>query len=85
MKNNFIYFTVFAVGAAIGSAVTMQYFKTKYEKFAQEEIESVREFYGKSRPSDYTNDGERVEEPKEDIVKTTANIKEYKSIIDKMN
>lgn len=35
----------FAAGAAIGSAVTWKIVKTKYEKIAQEEIESVREMY----------------------------------------
>ena len=38
---------MFAAGAAIGSAVTWTFVKTKYEKIAQEEIESVREMYAK--------------------------------------
>lgn len=36
---------VFAVGAAIGSAVTWKAVKTKYEQIAEEEIISVREEY----------------------------------------
>jgi hypothetical protein len=34
---------IFTIGAAIGSVVTWKLVKTKYEKIAQEEIESVRE------------------------------------------
>ena len=40
---------IFAVGAAIGSAVTWKLVKTKYEKIANEEIESVKEIYGAKR------------------------------------
>ena len=40
--SNVLFFTV---GAAIGSAVTWKLVKTKYEKIAQEEIDSVREMY----------------------------------------
>lgn len=36
---------MFAVGAVIGSAVTWKVIKTKYEKIAQEEIESVKEAF----------------------------------------
>lgn len=36
---------IFAVGAAIGSAVTWKLLKTKYERLADEEIESVKEAF----------------------------------------
>ena len=36
---------MFAVGAAVGSAVTWKVVKTKYEQIAEEEISSVREEY----------------------------------------
>lgn len=36
---------LFAVGAAIGSAVTWKLVKTKYEQIAQEEIDSVKDEY----------------------------------------
>ena len=36
---------LFTAGAAIGSAVTWMLVKTKYEKIAQEEIDSVKEEY----------------------------------------
>ena len=45
MKCKFINVLVFAAGAAIGSAVTWRIVKTKYERIAQEEIESVKDAY----------------------------------------
>lgn len=38
-------FFIFAVGAAIGSAVTWRIVKTKYERIANEEIASVKEVF----------------------------------------
>lgn len=45
MKCKFINVLMFAAGAAIGSAVTWKVLKTKYEKIAQEEIDSVKEAF----------------------------------------
>ena len=42
MKKEFTYFVIFAIGAAVGSVASMKYFKTKYERIADEEIESVK-------------------------------------------
>ena len=36
---------IFAVGAAIGSAVTYTLLKTKFEQMAQDEIEEIRDLY----------------------------------------
>lgn len=47
MKKVFANFVMFAVGAAIGSAVTWKLVKTKYEQIAQEEIDSVKETFSK--------------------------------------
>ena len=47
MKSNMINFFMFAVGAAIGSAVTWKLVKTKYERIANEEIESVKEVFSR--------------------------------------
>lgn len=38
---------IFSVGAAIGSVITWKLVKTKYERIAQEEIDSVKEVYSK--------------------------------------
>ena len=47
MKSNMINFLMFAVGAAIGSAVTWKLVKTKYERIANEEIGSVKEVFSR--------------------------------------
>lgn len=44
-------FVMFALGATVGSVVTWQYVKKKYEQIAQEEIDSVKEIFSK-RESD---------------------------------
>lgn len=38
---------IFVAGAAVGSAATWKIVKTKYEQIAQEEIDSVKEEYGR--------------------------------------
>jgi hypothetical protein len=60
-------FIIFGVGAAVGSVVTWQLVKTKYEKQADEEIKSVKEKFAeklakvelgnqvKKEKEDYTN------------------------------
>lgn len=54
---------IFAVGAAIGSAVTWKLIKTKYEQIAQEEIDSVKEVFSK-----------RAEKAEEEYKKVTENM-----------
>lgn len=46
MKSKFINVFMFAVGAAVGSAVTWKILKTKYDQIIQEEIDSVKEVFG---------------------------------------
>ena len=48
--NKVIGFAMFAVGAAVGSLVTWKLVKTKYERIAQEEINSVKETFAKRKP-----------------------------------
>lgn len=40
---------IFAIGAALGSIATWKFAKTKYEKIANEEIESVKETFSKKQ------------------------------------
>lgn len=47
MKNTLSNVLIFAVGAAIGSAATWYFVKTKYERIAQKEIDSVKEEFTK--------------------------------------
>lgn len=55
--NNIIIFTV---GAAIGSAVTWKLVKKKYERIAQEEINSVKELYAKKEEASKEAESEEV-------------------------
>lgn len=48
---------IFATGAAIGSVVTWKLLKTKFEQFAQAEIDSVKEVYS-NRASKLINDAD---------------------------
>lgn len=71
-------FLAFAVGVAVGAAATWQFAKKRYEKIAQEEIDSVKEFYGKKPiPHEATADNgakQAAEQAKEkpDIFQYTA-------------
>jgi hypothetical protein len=47
MNNKAITFLMFVFGAAIGSVVTLQIVRKKYEQIAQEEIDSVKEVFSK--------------------------------------
>ena len=51
MKNILSKVFVFAVGAAIGSAVTWKLLDAKYHRMAEDEIEEVREYYKKKNPN----------------------------------
>lgn len=72
----------FAVGAAAGSAVTWKVLKTKYERIAQEEIDSVKEVYSKKyeskdEPTDSENDiSEEVDSRTEEYAEYTDKIEE---------
>ena len=53
---------IFAVGATVGSVVTWKLLKTKYERIAQEEIDSVKEAFSQrvnSDDNDIKNDTEK--------------------------
>ena len=47
MNNKLFSFIMFTTGAAIGSLVTWKAIKTKYERLAQEEIDSVKEEFSR--------------------------------------
>lgn len=68
---------MFAAGAAIGSVVTWKLVRTKYEQIANEEIESMREYYAEKRGKQQSDD-EYGEEADEDD--TEARV-EYEAIV----
>lgn len=71
MNDKLKYLTVFVAGAAIGSAATWFYLKTKYEKIIQEEIDSVKEHFSKKNntPNSEITDKKEDATPKEEGVK----------------
>lgn len=72
MKSTLNNVFIFAVGAAIGSAVTWKIVKTKYERIAQEEIDSVKEVFGRRQEI----------EPVEDDIDVVS--KELKEAVDEI-
>ena len=49
MNNGIKLFVAFAVGAGFGAMASKLYFKTKYEKIADGEIESMKHHYEKQK------------------------------------
>ena len=66
MKSKFINVLVFAVGAAVGSAVTWKIVKDRYERIVQEEIESVKKVFAETLNDINTQEEENVEEDEEE-------------------
>ena len=75
MNNKTINFMIFVLGAAVGSVVTWKYVEKKYERIAQDEINSVKEVFSK-RVAEFTEDTEEVQ-IKADHAKEKPNIIEY--------
>ena len=75
----------FILGAAVGSGVTWYFLKDKYEKLAQEEIDSVKEVFSK-RTSDISEKDEpqdKIEDiPEEPTVKELDSYKEFVSKVE---
>lgn len=67
MKNTLSNVLIFTVGAAIGSAVTWYFVKTKYEQIAQEEIDSVKEEFSKHQYVGPQDAGESEDTDSNDI------------------
>lgn len=75
MNNTLRNFFVFAVGAAIGSAATWYFVKTKYERIANEEIESVKEAFSHKK-------SESKEEPESD---SSSDMATYEKVLGNLN
>lgn len=82
MNKNIINLAIFASGAAIGSAVTYKFLKTKFEQIAKEEIESVKETF--SRLQEEKEEDELVGDldDEEDSKKMSAS--DYKKKLDEL-
>lgn len=69
---------IFAVGAAVGSAVTWKLLKTKYEQIAQEEIDSVKEAFSKRFTPEDSNGPQESGEPQMTLNEYSEKLKEMK-------
>lgn len=58
MNNSLNNFVMLAIGAVIGSAVTWKITKTKYERIAQEEIDSVKKVFSVKKDNNKTEEKE---------------------------
>lgn len=73
---------IFVVGAAIGSVTTWYFVKDKYKKIADEEIESVKEYYSNRKPKEETNpENSPVEKNEETIQERKEHMNEYKKLV----
>ena len=87
MNNKTASIFMFALGAVIGSLATWKYTKTKYERIAQEEIDSVKEVFRKQTNTVEQHTEEECEEEteieEEDPV--DEEYRDYRSIADRYN
>lgn len=81
MNSSLNKFITFAAGAAIGSAVTWKLVKTKYEKIAQQEIDSVIEEFNRLKDGIEKKVEEESEEENDDPDERKVEYTNYKSLI----
>jgi len=72
--NKTINFMMFVLGVAVGSVVTWRYVEKKYEKIAQDEIDSVKEVFSR-RETEFTENTEA--QIKADNAKEKPSVIEY--------
>ena len=74
---------VFAVGAAIGSAVTWKVLKTKYDRLIQEEIDSVKEAFSERFDSVQESEDQPEEDEEDERSESIKrNLSELETILD---
>ena len=85
MNNKLTGVLIFAAGAIVGVAATSKYFETKYAQIAQEEIDSIKEFYGeKMREVDDDSDIPVVREEEVEEYKTSIQALGYSEASDEI-
>lgn len=67
MTNSIKYVLAFSAGAAIGVAASWGHLKTKYEQWAQKEIDDVRSYYKNKREENNSLEPEKEKTRYEDI------------------
>ena len=81
MNNTLSKALMFVAGAAVGSVATWAIIKTKYERIANEEIESIREFYNNKDKEKLTDEAYGDDEEDENKTDDSEDIDHYKRII----
>lgn len=79
MNNTVKGLLIFAAGAAVGSVATWQFVKKKYERIAQEEIDSVKEVFSRKQESSIPDEEEPEEAPYDF---TKEEVQEQKDIVE---
>ena len=82
MSNKIACLLAFSLGAAAGSVVVWRILKTKYEKIAQEEIDSVKEMFARRNEKSEENDIELLSDR---TSKERVDIKEYAEKLQNLN
>lgn len=72
MNNKLINAFMFITGAALGSLVAWKYVKTKYERIAQEEIDSVKDAFNTQKCAMKENELENTEPSEMEDIETDA-------------
>ena len=82
MKSKLINAIMFVTGAALGSLASWKYVKTKYERIAQEEIDSVKKAFYNDKCASKKKELEIIEPyAEEDIeTETDAEMRDYRDI-----
>lgn len=82
MKSKMINTIMFITGVALGSLVTWKYVKTKYERIAQEEIDSVKDAFNTQKCALKENELENTEanEVEDTETEAEAEMRDYNDI-----
>lgn len=84
MNNNLMYLAMFAAGAAVGSVATWKYVKDKYEKIAQEEIDSMRDTF-RAFKQELKNNAEESEDSEEFTEEEQVEYDKYSKLYNGLN
>lgn len=86
MNNGIKLMFALSIGAALGSLVTWKVVKTKYEQIAQEEIDSMEEYYKELYSNTSSDDTESEPEPETPVEepKSKADIRSLATIVSEL-
>lgn len=77
MNSKITGFLMFTIGAAVGSVVTWKLVKTKYERIAQEEIDSVKEVFSRRKNNTDESESEEHSFKEHEVKEYSDQVKKY--------